>query len=202
MNYHMRMIIKKHRKSALNFPHCTPYMHVIKKYSKMKPLEIDIDRIFQISKIKESDNIRFRSFLKGQDDDKVDKIVHGINKEVVDQTDCTKCGNCCKILRPSVTEHEISILAKIDMVSRKDYIDRYTNKEDIDDSICLKDSPCKYLKDQKCSIYDSRPKDCRSFPHIDENCFNSRTLGVIENYAICPIVFNVLERLKVEFKFK
>lgn len=168
----------------------------------MKPLEIDIDRINQISKIKGKDNIRFRSFLKGQDDNTVDKIVHGINKEVVDQIDCTKCGNCCKSLKPSVSEQEISILARIDMVSRKDYVDKHTDKEDINNSIYLKDSPCKYLKDKKCSIYDSRPNDCKSFPHIDKNCFNSRTLGMIENYAICPIVFNVLERLKVEFKFR
>lgn len=168
----------------------------------MKPLEIDIDRINQMSKIKEKENIRFRSFLKGQDDDKVDKIVHDINKEIVEQIDCTKCGNCCQTLRPSVTKIEINTLAKIDKVSCEDYIEKYTDKEDFDNIRYLKDSPCKYLKYKKCSIYDSRPHDCESFPHIDKNCFNSRTLDMIENYAICPIIFNVLERLKVEFKFR
>jgi Fe-S-cluster containining protein len=168
----------------------------------MKSLVIDLDKISQQAKIKEKENFRFRSFLKGKDDDRVDKIVHAINKDVVAQIDCTKCGNCCNTLKPSVSENEIRILANLERISQKEYSDKNTEKDDLDNGKYLKDSPCKYLKDKKCSIYVSRPHDCRSFPHIDKNFFNSRTLGMIDNYAICPIVFNVLKRLKEEFKFR
>jgi uncharacterized protein len=65
-----------------------------------------------MSKKKENENYRFRTFLKGQHDAKVDKLVHRINKEVEAQIDCTLCGNCCKILIPSVKEKEIDTLAK------------------------------------------------------------------------------------------
>jgi Fe-S-cluster containining protein len=168
----------------------------------MKTLVIDLDKINQQAKIKGKENIRFRSFLKGKDDNRVDKIVHAINKEVVEQIDCTKCGNCCNTLRPSVSENEIRILANLEKISQEEYTNTNTEKDTYDNGRYLKDSPCKYLDDKKCSIYASRPHDCKSFPHIDKNCFNSRTLGMIENYAICPIVFNVLEKLKEEFKFR
>jgi len=168
----------------------------------MKSLEISLDKISHLGKIKDKENSRFRSFLKGKDDDKVDRIVHAINKEIVGQIDCTKCGNCCNTLRPSVTEIEISTLANIEKVSPGEYTSKYTEKDDFENSKYLKNIPCRYLNDKKCSIYSSRPHDCKSFPHIDKNSFNSRTLSMIQNYAICPIVFNVLERLKEEFKFK
>lgn len=168
----------------------------------MKSLEINLDNIAHPGKIKETENIRFRSFLKGKDNDRVDKIVHTINKEVVDNIDCTKCGNCCNTLKPSLTGKEISLLANIEMVSPETYFNEYTEKNDFEKNRFLKDSPCRYLKDKKCSIYSSRPHDCRSFPHIDKKCFNSRTLSMIGNYTICPIIFNVLERLKEEFRFR
>ena len=43
-----------------------------------------------------------------------------------------------------------------------------------------------------------RVADCRSYPHLHKKDMASRLLGVIENAAVCPIVFGVLERLKAE----
>jgi Fe-S-cluster containining protein len=168
----------------------------------MIPLETDIERIGHSGKRKEDQNFRFRSFLKGKDSHKVDRIVHGINKEIEDQIDCTLCGNCCKVLRPSVKNKEIETLAKIDQISPELFIDKYTEKEEFGNTLFLKDTPCKYLTDKKCSVYDSRPEDCRSFPHIHKKSFNSRTLSMIEFYRICPIVFNAMERLKIEVGFR
>jgi hypothetical protein len=168
----------------------------------MTPIELDIEKIDYLSKRKEKENLRFRTFLKGQNDAKVDSIVHRLNKEVESQIDCTECGNCCKTLRPCVTNKEIETLIKIDKVSREYFIENFTERDDLEDIKYLKDTPCKYLSGKKCSIYDVRPMDCISYPNIHKSSFNSRTLGMIENYGICPIVFNVLERLKIEFNFK
>ncbi|MBW1737720.1 MAG: hypothetical protein JRJ69_09220 [Deltaproteobacteria bacterium] len=49
-----------------------------------------------------------------------------------------------------------------------------------------------------CSHYELRPEACRSFPHLHKEEFVSRLMGVIQNYAVCPIIFNVYERLKNE----
>ena len=167
----------------------------------MMHLELDIEKISRISKRKENENYRFRSFLKGQDSGRVDKIVHRLYKEIAEQIDCTDCGNCCKNLRPSVTDTEIDLLSKIDNISHEDFETRFIEQDEIDQVKFLKDTPCKYLVDKKCAIYRERPLDCKSYPHIHKKSFNSRTLGVLNNLEICPIVFNVFERLKMEFRF-
>ena len=165
-------------------------------------LELNIDRIKLISESKEEENYEFRSFLKGLDSDKVDKIVHKLNDEIVSQIDCQDCGNCCKSLRPCVTNSEIESISQIDKISEIDYIHKFVERDDFDDIKYLKDTPCKYLKDKSCTIYESRPIDCKSYPHTQKDDFTSRTLGMIENYEICPIVFNLYESLKQEFNFK
>ncbi len=48
----------------------------------MIPLELNIEKIEQIRKMKEKENLRFRTFLKGRDDKKVDRIVHRLNEEI------------------------------------------------------------------------------------------------------------------------
>lgn len=168
----------------------------------MKNLELNLEKIKQISVIKEDENYEFRAFLKGVDSDEVDKIVHKINNEIVSQIDCQECGNCCKSLRPCVTDSEIEFLSQVDKVSKKDYLHKFVEIDDFEDIKYLKDTPCRYLKDKSCSIYESRPFDCKSYPHTQKENFNSRTLGMIENYEICPIVFNVYELLKQEMNFK
>lgn len=168
----------------------------------MIPIETDFEKIIQISKQKEKENIRFRTFLKGKDDDELDNLVHGLNKEIENQIDCTKCGNCCVNLRPCLTRKEINILSKIDNISRDYFIEKYTEEDKFENIKYLKNTPCKYLVDKKCSIYINRPGDCRSYPNIQKTDFNSRTWSMIESYGICPIVFNVFERLKMEYGFR
>jgi len=58
--------------------------------------------------------------------------------------------------------------------------------------------PCPMLNGKLCSIYETRPEVCRSFPHLEQPDFTYRLIGVIENVAICPIAFNAFEDLKAK----
>lgn len=58
--------------------------------------------------------------------------------------------------------------------------------------------PCPMLNGKLCSIYETRPEVCRSFPHLEQPHFTYRLIGVIENVAICPIAFNAFEDLKAK----
>jgi hypothetical protein len=49
---------------------------------------------------------------------------------------------------------------------------------------------------------EARPNDCRLFPHLHKKGFVFRLIQVVENCSICPIVFNVFERLKQELWHK
>ncbi len=162
-------------------------------------LELDLEKIEELVKLREDKNIEFRAFLKGQDPDKIDETVQRINIEISSQIDCTTCGNCCMKLKPFITEQDIKILSQRLNLSQQQVMDDYIEIDEGDQY--FKNLPCSFLKEKKCTVYNDRPEDCRSFPHMHKRNFISRLWGVIENYSICPIVFNVFERLKTELNY-
>ena len=148
---------------------------------------------------REEENARFRSYLKLNDlsSEEVDAIVRHILADVTSQIDCTKCGNCCEKIRPVLDDADIRTfaegLAMPENLFRAQYL---TYKKDSHTNFVFNTLPCPFLEDHKCVNYDSRPKDCRSYPHLHKEDFTGRLINVIFNYEICPIVFNVYERLK------
>ena len=165
-----------------------------------KDIELDLTKIERLGKIREVENIEFRIFLKQQDSDEIDHIVHELNRVISEQIDCTTCGNCCKKLQPCIVEKDIERLSNSLKITAEQVIDQYT--ETYDGELYFKNLPCTLLKNNRCTIYDSRPGDCRSFPHLHKKSFIFRLWDVIDNYSICPIVFNVFERLKTQLNFK
>lgn len=163
-------------------------------------LELNLEKIEKLGFLKEDENFKFRSYLKGQNTKKIDKIVQRLNSEISNRIDCTTCGNCCMKLKPCINEEDILRLShrlnRTPQQIKNDYIEREEGEHS------FKNFPCSFLKEKKCTIYEDRPEDCRSFPHLHKKRFISRLWGVIENYSICPIVFNVLEKLKTELNYK
>jgi hypothetical protein len=164
-------------------------------------IETDLNKIKILGKKKEKENFRFRSYLKNLEIkiEEIDKIVHKINDEVTSQIDCTKCGNCCKSVKPILDNEDINKFAEGLKITPKEMLDNYckVSKEERD-KYEFKGVPCPFLKENKCTNYEDRPKDCQSYPHLQKEDFVFRIWGVIDNYSICPIVFNVFEILKEE----
>ncbi|WP_066631407.1 YkgJ family cysteine cluster protein [Labilibacter marinus] len=150
-------------------------------------LEIDLKRIDALSKQRREENIEFRFYLEGQDVEKIDNIVHRLNDEISSKIDCVECGNCCLNIRPAADE---MVLA------------RFVKDEDIEKVKYVWGFACKNLDGKKCTIYQDRYHECRDFPYLDTDDFIHRVHGVVQNYEICPIVFNVYERLKTELAWK
>lgn len=165
-----------------------------------KNIELDLAKIERLGKIREIENIELRTFLKQQNPDKIDSIVHELNRVISEQIDCTTCGNCCKKLKPCIVDQDIERLSNSLNITAEQVIDQYTETDD--GELYFKNLLCTFLKDNKCIIYNDRLEDCRSFPHLHKEFFISRLWGVIDNYSICPIVFNVFERLKTELNFR
>ena len=162
-------------------------------------IEPDLSTIRHLASVREEENIRFRTFLKSKDDAKVDSIVHRLHDEIVKQIDCTLCGNCCCVLKPQLYGADITLLARMENITPENYESDYC--EEKDGEVFFKTGPCRYLEGKRCGIYEIRLKECRRFPYTDETGFMSRLWGMLEFYAICPIVFNLMERLKREFRF-
>ena len=89
---------------------------------------------------------------------------------------CTECGQCCTG-SPGyvwVTEQEMEAMAKhlkipIDLFKRK-YTRQSGNRYAlIEKKTMHNEYDCIFLKDKKCTIYQFRPKQCRTFPWWKEN---------------------------------
>lgn len=61
--------------------------------------------------------------------------------------------------------------------------------------------PCSFLSENKCTVYSDRFSECREFPHLHKKNFKGRLFGTLMHYAMCPIIFNVIEALKKETGF-
>ncbi len=146
-------------------------------------LETNLKNIQTIAIQKRESNRSFSIFLEKQDSEKVDAIVYRLNKDITPQIDCTACGNCCLNLRPVASEEVLRQFVDADKIEEVKY------------AMCIQ---CKHVKDKKCTKYLERPEECRLYPYMDRAQFVSRIVGILQNYEICPIVFNICEHLKIE----
>ncbi len=97
---------------------------------------------------------------------------------------CTECGQCCTGAPGYVwlTDEDIDQLTKGLKISREDFLKKYTRT--VNGRISLIEDPetfdCVFLKDNKCSQYKTRPKQCRTFPWWKDNL---RSKAAWENTA-------------------
>lgn len=150
---------------------------------------------------KESENDDFSIFLKNLDDSEaLDAIVYKLNDEIAPAIDCTQCGNCCRSFMISVTNEELAKLENVlhEPVSeiKSKYIEQGIGGENIINTI-----PCHFLADNKCTIYEYRFQPCRDFPHLHQPHFQRRLFSIFMYYGTCPIIYNVVEELKVKLDF-
>jgi Fe-S-cluster containining protein len=97
------------------------------------------------------------------------KIIDGIKFE------CIQCGKCCKWDgHVFLEDSDVTKMAE-DLTDggKEKFLEKYTNTKNKD--TILKDKPnskeCVFLKDNKCSIYKSRPEQCITFPvHFTKEC--------------------------------
>jgi uncharacterized protein len=161
-------------------------------------IETDITIIRQLSQQREDANWAFRCFLKGSAFSiaKIDSTVHDLYKEVSSQIDCAQCGNCCKVIQPNLSATDIKRLARHFESTMNEFRSRFLLKDDRGEGFVFNEQPCPFLKNNRCEVYESRPRGCRSYPHLQKQEFVFRINQAVSNCSICPIVFNVYEELK------
>jgi len=161
-------------------------------------METDLKKIKHLGERRRRENFAFRAFLKNLDisTKNLDTLVRTIYHEVSSQIDCKKCANCCKQMKIILTYKDIRRLADGLDLQLKPFKNQYTSLSEDKSEIYFNKIPCPLLKNNLCSKYEFRPTDCCSFPHLEKRLFVTRLWDVVDNYSICPIVFNVYEILK------
>jgi Fe-S-cluster containining protein len=164
-------------------------------------LETDIIRIRELAQQREDVNWAFRCFLKSTrlTLSIIDSKVQELYQEVSRQIDCTQCGNCCRFVQPILQLADVKRLAKHQGMSVDEFRSRYLQADGEGEGDVFRFLPCPFLTENRCTVYDRRPTDCRSFPHLHKREFVFRLNQAFANCSVCPIVFNVYEGLKREF---
>ena len=165
-------------------------------------MKIDIEKIKKLAKQREDENWSFRCNLKASDisSEKIDQEIATLFQKYSSEIDCTQCGNCCREITPILQEHDVQRIANALGLSISAVRNKYLSTGE-DGDLTFNSRPCPFLSGNICWIYESRPDDCRSYPHLHKGEFIFKTIQAFDNCFICPIVFYVYEGLKVRFSY-
>ena len=157
---------------------------------------MDLEKHRDLVRQKANENKKFFKQLKRFKPKVLDQKMHQLHEEVFACTDCLKCANCCSTTGPLFTDKDIGRIAKHLRIKPSEFTEKYL-RIDEDKDYVLQQVPCAFLEeDNRCSIYDVRPKACREFPHTDR-IKQYKILDLTQkNVAVCPAVYEIIEKLK------
>jgi len=160
----------------------------------------DLKAIKRLGKLRQAENDDFRMYLRELPYSirTIDQAVETTYGKVAQKVDCTLCANCCRKLNPTLTQADAKRLARHLGLTFNTFHDRFlqTIQHEKKEILIFKRRPCPFLKKNHCTVYEVRPRDCRSYPHLHRRGFVYRVRQSVENYDCCPIVFNTYEALK------
>jgi len=132
----------------------------------------------------------------------LDYITHALHDQTFSKINCLLCANCCRNLGPRLSDKDIERLSKYLRIKPSSFTSRYL-KLDEDGDYIFKNMPCPFLmNDNRCMVYDERPKACREYPHTDRKKFHQLLDLAGKNSSVCPAVFEILEGLKIQYMKK
>jgi Fe-S-cluster containining protein len=145
---------------------------------------------------KRTENKKFFDRLKKNPPRDLDQQFHGLHDEAFEKIDCLTCANCCKTTGPLFTQKDIERLSSHFRTRPAEFIARFL-RVDEDNDYVLQLVPCPFLgADNYCSVYKQRPNACREYPHTNQRKMHTIFKETLNNVAVCPAVFEIVEKLK------
>ena len=162
---------------------------------------ISPEEVCKAAKKKERENLRFRIFLKNHaDDEELDQQFLALHNELFERYDCSQCANCCRAYSTVLEEDEISAISDHLGMTPESFREKYLIQGE--DGLELKD-PCTFLQDDgRCRIESCKPKQCREYPYTDKSGRLFSLYGILTSAEHCPVVYEIMERLKKIYQFR
>ncbi|MBC7555631.1 MAG: YkgJ family cysteine cluster protein [Chryseobacterium sp.] len=161
-------------------------------------MDLEDYKIQALKKAKE--HKKFLGNLKRKPPKNLDYIAEETHEEVFKEIDCLSCANCCKTTGPLFTEKDIERVSKYLRLKPKDFEAKFLQMDEDQDKV-LQNLPCWFLgEDNKCSIYEIRPKACREYPHTDRKKIYQINNLMLKNTLICPAAFVWVEKMQQRIK--
>ena len=160
---------------------------------KLKPT---LNELSKLAKDKHIEKKKYVDKLKKKPPRDLDYQMQELHTAEFKRTDCLDCANCCKTTGPLFTSADIERISKHFKMKSQQFISQFL-RVDEDNDYVLQSVPCHFLgDDNKCSIYEVRPKACRELPHTDRHKFQQIAAITLLNLPICPAAFNIVEAMK------
>lgn len=124
------------------------------------------------------------------------KIMQQVHEEVFADFNCLLCANCCTNSSPVFNRTDINrISAYLGQTARN--LETHYLQADSEGDFIPKSKPCPFLEaDNRCRVYEVRPRSCRGFPHTDNtDCWN-RPVLMAGNAKACPAAYAIVEKFR------
>jgi Fe-S-cluster containining protein len=139
---------------------------------------------------------RFLSRIEKTPPRGLDTMVVQANATVWQETDCLRCANCCKTMSPTYTMVDIKRISAHLGMTPEAFRNKWLYKDRQGDWM-NKTQPCQFLnlEDNKCSIYEVRPRDCAGFPHHTKRRMVDYMHVFKQNIEYCPATYRLVEEI-------
>lgn len=145
-------------------------------------------------------NKKLKDRLRKVKPKKLDEEFENLHEEVFEEIDCLECANCCKTTSPIFLQVDIDRLAKVFRQKSSAFIDEYLHRDEEGDYV-LNSSPCPFLgTDNKCLVYEDRPKACREYPHTNRKNMHGILGLTLKNTLVCPAVFKIFQQIAKDYR--
>lgn len=131
-------------------------------------------KVKRLAKKNEKENLRFRTFLKcNADEETLDRQFKRLHEELFANYDCGRCRNCCKMYPGGIPAEDIERDANYLGMTKED---------------------------GNCALGECKPENCKKYPYTDQPKRLSSLYSVLEAVEVCPVAFEIYERLKEEYE--
>ena len=163
---------------------------------------IEPSKLKEAFKKVEAENNAFRIYLKKHANaDKLDEQFLRLHNELFANYDCNQCRNCCKELSATFEKEELGPVSAFLEMTESEFTLKYVEEEYGEYYLNVK--PCCFLKeDGECGLETCKPAACRDYPYTDQPERLFALIGIVESTSVCPVVFEMFERLKKEYGFR
>ncbi|AGA79533.1 YkgJ family cysteine cluster protein [Echinicola vietnamensis] len=161
---------------------------------------MDLEHFKQKSLSEYNHHKKLRARLRKIKPKLLDERFAAAHEEQFERIDCLDCANCCKTTSPIFLQIDIDRLAKKLRMKSSEFIDAYLHRDEEGDFV-LNSAPCPFLgDDNKCFVYESRPKACREYPHTNRKNMHGILGLTLKNTLVCPAVHEIFQVFSKEFR--
>lgn len=156
------------------------------------------------AKKKELENLEFRTYLKcNADEEELDQQFSRLHNELFAGYDCSRCRNCCKMYHGLIPKEDIEQDAKFLGVTTRNFMENFLDEVENDGKYRTKHKPCDFLQENgHCALGCCKPENCKNYPYTNQSERLWSLYSVLDAVAVCPVAFEIYERLKKEYGFK